>query len=134
VHRSFLMGVANQQPSLQGLAEAGLDGDELAVSILDDALELEGVEMASDLLKAGEKVCVQTVTYAYLGRVKEVTHSEVILEEASCVYDTGRFGEFLTRGTISVLEPFADPISVGRTVVVCCTPWRHPLPRKAIPE
>ncbi len=78
----------------------------------------------------GKHVIIRTVGEILTGRVVEVTPSEVLLEDASWIADTGRWHDALRDGTLSEVEPYLDPVRVGRGAIVTWTLWRHPLPRE----
>ena len=79
-------------------------------------------------LQVGNLVFIRCVTHYFTGKVEEVTEHEIVLSSAAWVADTGRFSEALRKGTLSEIEPFPDPVSVGRGSVVDVTLWNHKLP------
>jgi hypothetical protein len=81
-------------------------------------------------LRVGNSVLIRTVTYFQLGRVVELSDTEVVLEDASWVADTGRFGAALKSGVFSEVEVFPEPVSVARGSIVDVTKWPHSLPRE----
>jgi hypothetical protein len=107
------------------------EGDEVAGEAWRDVILERGIEPMQSL-KIGDAVFIQTVTYFYLGKVASVAFDEIVLDNATCVYDTGRLSEYLQTGRISASEPFLDPVSISRAAVVAVTKWRHPLPDKPI--
>jgi hypothetical protein len=82
-------------------------------------------------LQIGQKVFIRTVTFHYLGRVAQVVHGFVILEDASWVACAPRLSEFLTTGQQDEVEPYADPVAVRLDTIVDATLWRHDLPTEA---
>lgn len=86
-------------------------------------------------LVPGMAVCIQTVTYAYVGKVKKVNLVEIILEKASAIFDTGDFTDFLRTGEAAVVTPFPQMyVRVGRASVVVNWHWPHALPTVARTE
>jgi hypothetical protein len=75
-------------------------------------------------------VVIRTVTHYYTGKVVEVQHGFVILDDAAWIADTGRWSEFLANGTPSEVEPFPDLVAVSLGAIVDVTRWAHPLPRE----
>lgn len=77
-------------------------------------------------------VFIRTVTMHYTGRLVEVGPSELVLEDAAWVADSGRFGAALASGDLKEVEPFpAGRVVIGRGAVVDCVAWPHDLPRCA---
>jgi hypothetical protein len=81
-------------------------------------------------IEVGKAYFIRTVTMHYTGRVKAVTASDIVLEDAAWVADSGRFSDALTKGTLSEIEPFPGTVVVGRGGFVDAAPWDHELPRK----
>lgn len=88
---SWAYEAAGRWPSVRGLAEAALEGDDVAERGLIDFLQEEDV--CVNPFKVGKKYLVCTVTMYYVGRVKAVGFGTVDLEEASWVHWTGRLSE-----------------------------------------
>jgi len=82
-------------------------------------------------IPVGEKVFIRTVTMHYVGRVRHVTDYDIVLDDASWVADSGRFGEALANGTLNEVEPYPGHCIVARGGVLDISPWLHALPRKA---
>ena len=78
----------------------------------------------------GKNVVVRTVTMYHVGRLTKVEDGFLTLEEAAWVADTGRWSEFLAKGTPEQVEPFPGTcyVSVGAVVDVC--EWSHDLLRQ----
>lgn len=82
-------------------------------------------------LRVGESVVIRTVTYHYIGRVTSLDATEIVLEDASWLADSGRWGQALATGTVMEVEPYPRPVSIARAAVVDVTSWPHALPREA---
>lgn len=80
-------------------------------------------------LSVGNKVFLRTVTHYYTGKILQVTATEIILDDAAWIADTGRFSNALATGVFSEVEPFPATISVNRGAFVDATHWPHDLPR-----
>ena len=78
----------------------------------------------------GENVFIRAVTHYYLGCVKQVTATFVVLSGASWVGDTGLFSEMLANGTIAEVEPYRDDVHVSRGAIIDHTAWKHSLPKE----
>lgn len=83
--------------------------------------------------KAGQKYLIRTVTMCWTGRVSHVTESEIVLEDAAWVADTGRYSDAVANGFSSEaeIEPVEGLVAVGRGAIVDAVEWRHELPRVA---
>jgi len=78
-----------------------------------------------------KNVLVRTVTHYHIGRLVDVDSDSLLLESASWVADTGRFGVALQTGQIREYEPFpgSGEVIIGRGAIVDCCAWDHELPR-----
>jgi len=75
----------------------------------------------------GEKVLIRTVTVYHVGRVVRVEGNFLHLEGASWVADTGRFGEAISKGTLSEVE-YVDRVAIAINSIVDVFQWKHDLP------
>lgn len=85
-------------------------------------------KVISHSLKIGNSYLVRCVTHYYVGRLISITDSDLVLEEASWVADTGRFSDCLKNGSLKEVEPFFGEVIVSRGAVVDITIWKHKLP------
>jgi len=101
--------------------------------------ELESVEKKKESVtskkvgvwEVGKNYVLRTVTMIDVGKLVEVTEHELVLESACWIADTGRWNEFLSKGTSSESEPFPDGrVIVGRHALIDAVIWKHPLVRK----
>ena len=81
-------------------------------------------------LKIGESYLIRTVTHYYTGRVKSISPSDVVLEEAAWIPDTGRYSEALQTGSLAEVEPYPNEVIVSMGAIVDAAVWKHPLPRE----
>lgn len=84
---------------------------------------------ASHSFEIGKAYLIRTVTMHYTGRVVVVTDSDVLLEEASWIADTGRFADSLATGSLGEVEPYPGKVAVCRGAMVDFCEWKHALPR-----
>jgi len=77
----------------------------------------------------GTQYLIRTVTMYYTGRLLAVTDSDLVLEDAAWVADTGRFHNALKTGELNEVEPFTDRVIVPRGGIIDATAWTHDLPR-----
>ena len=72
----------------------------------------------------GKLYLILTVTRYYVGRLVHVGEQELTIEDAAWVADTGRFGEALSGGKLSEVEPYPDgPVLIGRGSIVDASLW-----------
>jgi len=83
----------------------------------------------SHSFEVGKAYLIRTVTMHYTGRVVAVTDSDVVLEEAAWIADTGRFADSLESGEFSEIEPYPARVAVCRGAMVDFCEWKHSLPR-----
>ena len=76
----------------------------------------------------GKNVFIRTVTHYYTGKLEKIEDGFATLSTAAWVADTGRFADALKNGTLSEVEPFPGPVSVGLGAVIDASEWTHPLP------
>ena len=67
----------------------------------------------------GTNYLIRTVTMIQTGRLVRVTPTELVLEDAAWIADTGRFSQSLISCDFSEVEPFPDgAVIVGRGALV----------------
>lgn len=92
------------------------------VYVLKDGVEYKRLATVKSVAKhpypMGKQVYVETVTKYYVGDLVAVTPTELVLERAAWVADTGRFNEFMKTGVANELEPCNGPVIVSRGAVV----------------
>ena len=85
---------------------------------------------ASHSFEIGSCYLIRTVTMMYTGRLIGVTDSDVVLENAAWIADSGRYANALAEGTLHEVEPYPDRVCVSRSSIVDFAEWTHPLPRE----
>lgn len=95
---------------------------------LSDLKQLVGIS-SSHSFRIGEAYLIRTVTFFYTGRVQEITDTDLVLQDAAWIADTGRFYDALKTGQLSEVEPFVSEVIVPRSGIVDATVWKHPLPK-----
>lgn len=78
----------------------------------------------------GQTYLIRTVTMYYTGKLKSVSDTDFVLENAAWISDTGRFSDALKTGDLNEVEPYVDDVILNRDVIVDATFWPHPLPRE----
>lgn len=97
---------------------------------IDDLRQLlAGQSAQSHSFEIGKSYLIRTVTMSYTGRVVTVTGSDVMLDDAAWIADTGRYADSLKSGTLSEVEPYPSRVAVARGAIVDFAEWKHPLPR-----
>ena len=88
-------------------------------------------KVAKAVFEVGKKYFIRCLTYHYTGELVQVTPTELVLEKAAWVADSGRFTEAMAKGTLSEVEPYPDncKVIINRQNIVDASEWNHPLPR-----
>ena len=69
--------------------------------------------------KIGANYFIRTVTFHHTGRLVEVTPTELVLEDAAWIADSGRFSDALKTSTFSEVEPFpSGRVIIGRGALI----------------
>lgn len=90
----------------------------------------ETAKPATTAYKIGQSYFIRTLSYHYTGRCVRITPSELVLEEAAWIADSGRFADALESGELDEVEPYpAGELIINRSVIVDAWAWSHPLPR-----
>lgn len=84
----------------------------------------------SHSFEVGKCYFIRTVTVYHTGRLKAVTDSDLVLEDAAWVADTGRFSDALRSGKFDEVEPFPGDLIISRGVIVDAIVWPHELPKE----
>tara|TARA_R100000306_G_scaffold10276_1_gene13042 strand:+ start:3913 stop:4200 length:288 start_codon:yes stop_codon:yes gene_type:complete len=83
----------------------------------------------------GKNYLIRTVTMIQAGRLKEVYEKELVLENASWVADTGRFGSALEHGIEKnndcEIEMFQNNVIIGRGSIIDATIYNFSLPTQS---
>ena len=91
----------------------------------------EGEKMSTEhSFKVGTKYVIRTVTMHYVGMLKDVTETDLVLSDASWLPVQPRWNTFLKEGTQDEVEPFVDDVIICRGGIIDATEWRHDLPRE----
>jgi hypothetical protein len=92
---------------------------------------LDAIEEAGGMLhyEIGRAYYIETFGRYYVGRVREVTATAVVLDSAAWVAYTGRLSEFLAAGRADGMEvePLGDGWRVPLAYVSGDKPWEFPL-------
>ncbi len=85
-----------------------------------------------DFFEIGKNYFVQTVTYAFVGRLSGLNENELRLDDPSWIADTGRFSNAFKEGfekqSSSEIEPLPDPVIIGRNAITHVIKYNHDLP------
>jgi hypothetical protein len=84
---------------------------------------------ASSSLRIGAKYLIRGVTHYWTGRLAAITETDLVLEDAAWIADTGRFHDALKTGSFSEVEPFLGPAIVFRGGLIDATELTGDLPK-----
>ena len=90
----------------------------------------KSVQSSNHSFEVGKAYFIRSVTMYYTGRITRITDTDIILDDAAWIADTGRFATALKTGVFNEVEPFVDPVIVQRGSIVDATAWSHLLPRE----
>ena len=97
---------------------------ELAVG---DEIKSVGIEHP---FQEGKSYFIRTVTYHFIGTIKEIVGKWIILKDASWVADSGRFHEALEKGTLSEVEYMKSAI-INMDTITDATEWENKVPKES---
>ena len=80
--------------------------------------------------KEGESYFIRTVTYHFIGTIKEIIGKWIVLKDASWVADSGRFHLALEKGELSEVE-FMDKAIINMDTITDATPWSNKVPKES---
>jgi hypothetical protein len=61
---------------------------------------------------------IRTVTMIYTGRVKKVTSTEILLDEAAWIPETERWADFVDTGAHKEAEPYKRPVVLKQGAIL----------------
>jgi hypothetical protein len=74
---------------------------------------------ATNPFRVGKNYFIRTVTHHHTGRLAEVTPTELVLEDAAWIADSGRFADALKSCSFNEVEPFpSGRVIIGRGALV----------------
>lgn len=104
----------------------------------DDLIELRrelqrrGLASTAWPWEVGQAILIRSVTYHWVGRLAEIGPDYLLLEEASWVADSGRFGQAIASGFSQQAEvEYVGKALVMRAGIIDAVPWAHALPTKS---
>lgn len=115
-----------------------MERTELILKLMDMLLDSPATKAAPEYVSAnplspirvGNPVLIITVTRYYTGRIVGVTDSEILIEDAAWIADTGRFFDAFRDGELSEFEAYPDGVvSVARGCIVDVSTWPKALVR-----
>ncbi len=61
---------------------------------------------------------IRTVTMIYTGRVKKITSTDVLLDEAAWIPETERWADFVDTGAHKEAEPYKRPVAIKQGAIL----------------
>ena len=96
-----------------------LDIESLTLKEIREIAAIANPQSSSNPWEIGKIYLIRTVTMIDVGRVVAVYPTEIVLEEACWVADTGRFAQAVATAEFGETEPFPDGrVIVGRGSIV----------------
>ena len=104
--------------------------DELTLKQIKEISSLiSGSQAMTHSFSIGEKYLIRTVTMMYTGRLIVITDSDLVLEQAAWIADSGLYSDALAKGTLGEVEPYPNEVLVSRAAIVDAATWNFDLPR-----
>ena len=96
-----------------------LDIESLTLKEIREIAAIANPQASSHPWEIGKIYLIRTVTMIDVGRVVAVYPTEIVLEEACWVADTGRFTQAVATAEFSETEPFPDGrVIIGRGSII----------------
>ena len=80
----------------------------------------------------GSDYVVRTVTMIYLGKLKDINSTELLLEDCAWGPETSRWNEFLNGKAPHEMEPYPHDVIIGRGAILDATIYKSKLKREVI--
>jgi len=93
------------------------------------AATIEYHQPEGEFLQVGKNYFIRTFSFHYVGKLVAINENNLILEKASWVADSGRFGEALACGKLSETEKYVNDVVLFRNSLLDATEWQHELPK-----
>ncbi len=105
--------------------------DEVLETILKLALRDENNGSSNNHpFKIGDSYFIRTVTYHFVGTIKEIVGKWIVLKDASWVADSGRFHEALEKGDLSEVE-YMDKAIINMDTITDASLWNNKTPKES---
>lgn len=82
--------------------------------------------------EVGKKYIIRTVTHMNVGRLVDITKTDMVLEQAAWIADSGPWARCLGKGEVAEAEPFPDKVIIARDAVIDAAEWNHDLIREVV--
>lgn len=80
----------------------------------------------------GKEYVVRTVTMIYLGVLKSIDETELLLEDCAWIPDTSRWNEFLDGKKPNEMEPYKEDVIIGRCSILDATIMTKKIKREVL--
>lgn len=130
---AILVHLARGSNTLRDVAAALLSLDEVGESDLNalhDAVEEDGGFHPMQSVQKDKNYLILTVTHYFIGRVIEKSFTDLVMDRASWVPETGQFSQVMASGELAEAEhaPLNMKIHLNVPVIVAAIEWPHALP------
>jgi hypothetical protein len=78
--------------------------------------------------KAGDKICVRTVTMHHIGVLESVQDGLLCFSQGGWLADSKRWNETLKTGKVNEFERETGPFQVERGGIIDVRAWSHEIP------
>lgn len=104
--------------------------EKLLERVLEVAFKGESKSSCEHPFKEGESYFIRTVTYHFVGTIKEIIGRWIILKDASWVADSGRFHVALEKGELSEVE-YMDKAIINMDTITDASVWNNKVPKES---
>ncbi len=84
-------------------------------------LDTEKPTTTKSFWEIGKVYVVRTVTMIYLGRLRDINDTELLLTDCAWIPDTSRWNEFLKGKKPNEMEPYVNDVIIGRGALLDAT-------------
>lgn len=118
--------IGSRSSNLSGLARSMVYGPDRPFYALNDALIEAGEQIVN--FEIGKNYYIETLTKYWVGKVVSLSATEVVLQGAAWIADTGLFTDFLRDGKAQNLEvEIVGDWQIPVALITGASPWKHKL-------
>lgn len=104
--------------------------EKLIEKVLEMAIGGEKNMVSDHPFKVGDSYFIRTVTYHFVGTIKEIVGKWIVLKDASWVADSGRFHVALEKGELSEVE-YMDKAIINMDTITDAALWTNKIPKES---
>lgn len=103
------------------------------IKLIEAILSCKGeMQNTSCFWEIGRYYVVRAVTMIYLGKLKDINDTELLLEDCAWIPETSRWNEFLNGKKPNECEPYPYDVIIGRGAILDATVYKEKFKREVI--